>query len=191
MARISDLREHWSDDKIQKVIFAACMVAARFKKKCTVIDIQNALRISYHEAEVIHDFLSDTYLVEARVSTHWIRSARRYVRNNPHPSLAQMCARLDVGDRRGQLLMLELAKRKIVRIKEDFSFEHAKPMATFMELVGQMKVVAKKYNGRCEPELLVRTLFLDETTAFRLAQYGEEVLGLTWRRRSTVGGREH
>jgi hypothetical protein len=48
-----------------------------------------------------------------------------------------------------------------------------------------MKRVAKKYRGRCEPELLVRTPYVDLVTALRLAQYGEEHLGLRWKRRPT------
>jgi hypothetical protein len=56
-------------------------------------------------------------------------------------------------------------------------------MASFDDLVRQMKRVGKKYRGRCEPELLVRTLYIDLCTAMRLAQYGEEHCGLRWKGR--------
>ena len=56
-------------------------------------------------------------------------------------------------------------------------------MATFADLVRQLKRVGTKYNGRCEPQLLVRTLYVDPITAVRLSQYGEENLGLVWKER--------
>lgn len=56
-------------------------------------------------------------------------------------------------------------------------------MASFDDLVRQMQRVGKKYRGRCEPELLVRTLYVDPFTALRLAQYGEEHCGLRWKGR--------
>ena len=56
-------------------------------------------------------------------------------------------------------------------------------MSSFDDLVRQMKRVGKKYRGRCEPELLVRTIYVDLGTAIRLAQYGEEHCGLRWKGR--------
>ena len=48
-----------------------------------------------------------------------------------------------------------------------------------------LKRIAKKYRNRCEPELLMRMMYVDEVTASRLSEYGAKELGLRpkrWRR---------
>lgn len=145
--------------------------------------IQTELQVGYEEATIIHDWLVDNHKAEAKISNHWIRSGRAYVLNNPFPTLGDMARVLKIGERRAFLIMSALVKKRIIRIRIDFSFERLDRMASFTDLVRQMKVVAKKYRGRCEPQLLVRTLHVDLVTAFRLAQYGEENLGFRWKSR--------
>ena len=109
----------------------------------------------------------------------------QYVLNNPCPNLVEMGTMLRIGERRAFLVMLALEEHEkgVIRIKEDFSFERRIRMSSFDDLVRQLKRVAKKYRGRCEPELPLRTLYIDLVTAVRLAQYGEEHMGLRWKRR--------
>lgn len=103
--------------------------------------------------------------------------------NNPCPDLVEMGAMLKIGEKRAFLVMLALEQKGVIRIKDDFSFERRIRISSFDHLVRQMKRIAKKYRGQCEPELLVRTLYIDLVTALRLAQYGEEHCGLRWKRR--------
>ena len=98
------------------------------------------------------------------------------------PNLVEMGTMLRIGERRAFLVMLALEQKGVIRIKEDFSFERRIRMSSFDDLVRQLKRVAKKYRGRCEPELPLRTLYID-LVRLRLAQYGEEHMGLRWKRR--------
>ena len=165
------------------LLLAQVLTSSKDKPRVSCLAIQNEFKISTTEAEVIFDWLADGGQVEPQISKHWIRCGRRYVLNNPIPDLSDMGRKLGVGERRAFLIMLALEKRKIIHIKENFEFDRRKPMATFNDLIKQMKQVAKKYRGRCELTLLARILYLDPITAFRLAQYGQENLGLLWRSR--------
>jgi len=182
---MADLAKLYSYRPMEEVtlLLAQVLTFSRNKEKVSSLDIQNQFKISTPEAEIIFDWLADGGEVEPKISKHWIRCGRRYVLNNPLPDLVDMGRKLGVGERRTFLIMLALEKRKIIHIKENFEFERRKPMATFNDLVKQMRWVAKKYRGRCELTLLARILYLDPITAFRLAQYGQENLGLLWRSR--------
>lgn len=143
--------------------------------------IQSELKVGSEEAAIIHDWLADNHKAEAKISNHWVRSGRAYVLNNPFPTLSDMARVLKIGEKRAFLIMHALVKKRIIKIKSDFAFERVDRMASFTDLVRQMKVISKKYRGRCEPALLVRTMHVDLVTAFRLAQYGEENLGYRWK----------
>ena len=156
---------------------------AKERPELTLLELQRALRLGYGEATVLFDWLADTHVAAGHISNHWIRCGRAYVLNNPCPNLVEMGTMLKIGERRAFLVMLALEKKGAIRIKEDFSFERRIRMSSFDDLVRQMQRVAKKYRGRCEPELLVRTLYIDLVTALRLAQYGEEHRGMRWKRR--------
>ena len=62
-----------------------------------------------------------------------------------------MAAMLKIGDRRAFALMMALERKGVIRIQQGFSFERRIRMASFDDLVRQMKRVGKKYRGRCEP----------------------------------------
>lgn len=57
-------------------------------------------------------------------------------------------------------------------------------MTNFKGLVRQLKVMGKRFRGRCEPELIEQILYVDPMTAVRLSQYAEEHLGLYWKNKS-------
>ena len=103
--------------------------------------------------------------------------------NTPFPSLEEMAKTLGTGDRRAYAIMLELERRRVVRIGTDFEMLRIKRMSRWSDLVRQLKWVSKKYGGRCDASLLMRILYVDAMTAVRLAQYGEENLGLVWKDR--------
>ena len=181
---IHDYLGHKSEEELTAILRKAYLVAKVIGDKCTANDLQDNLGIGYEAALAIHDLFSDRSIIDPAISNHWVRCGRAYALNNISPSLAGMADALAMGGRRAFLVMLELERRKVIYSRSDFSFAHHKRMASFDDLLRQMKVLAKKYNGRCDPELLVRRMFVDETTAFRLAQYGEEHLDLRWKRQS-------
>lgn len=145
--------------------------------------IQDELKIGYGEACIIIDWLADNDKTEARISNHWIRSARIYVMNNKHSSLEEMQERLKLGYKSAFRIMIELQKKELIAIKPDFSFYRKKPGSTRENFISQIKKFAKKYRGRCEPELLMRTMYLDYETALNWAEYGKYELGFVWRGR--------
>ncbi len=146
-------------------------------------DFQEELHVGYPIAVAVVDWLADTRQIKASISNHWIRRGRQYVLNNLFATLEGMSEALGMGAERSFLVMQALEKKKIIRIADDYTFERVGRAASFDDLVRQMKVVGKKYHGRCDPALLVRQLLVDPITAFRLMQYGEEHLGLRWRHR--------
>jgi hypothetical protein len=149
------------------------------------IDFQNHLKIGAEEAFIIQDWLADHLRVKPRISNHWIRCGRLYVLNNMFPSVFGMMERLRIGEQTAFQIMFALQKKGVIKILSDFSFERQKA-STDEDLVRQLKRVAKKYRGRCEPSLLMRILYLDEGTAKRLSEYGAKELGLRpakWRNR--------
>lgn len=182
MADLARLYRHRPVEEVSMLLTRALMLA-KDNPKLDWGDIQNTLKIGAEEASIILDWLADKNEAEPHISTHWIRCGRAYVLNNPFPNLVDMAKALEIGERRAFLIMLALEKKKLLRITQDFSFERLRPMSTFMDLVRQMKPIAKKYRGRCEPTLLMRTLYIDPMTAMRLAQYGEETLGYRWKKR--------
>src|SRR2546423_1585342 len=97
--------------------------------------------------------------------------------NNVLPSLAEMMERIRFGRRTALEVMYELQNRGVVRVRPDFTFEKL-ITSTERDFIRQLTRVAKKYRGRCEPELLMRILYVDAVTAQRLSQYGATELGL-------------
>jgi len=182
MADIEKLYNHRKPEDVLMLLVQASSMAKK-NRELGWSDIQNTLHIGAGEAVIILDWLADNNEAHPKISKHWVRAGRAYVRNNPLPSLATMAWMLEVGERRAFLIMQELERRKLIRIKEDFTFERVGRMASFNDLVRQMKVVAKRFHGRCEPSLLIRTLYIEPYTATRLAQYGEECLSLRWKNR--------
>lgn len=162
-------------------LLEAALQTAQTRAHITPQSLQRALKIRYREALVIHDWLTDQHLAEPTLSTYLIRSARRFVQNNPFPTLEGMALALDVGDRRAFALMLALERRGVIRIGAGFVLLRTKRMSSWNDLTRQLAQVRKTYGNRCEPELLQRVLYVDMVTAIRLAQYGEEQLGLTWK----------
>ena len=183
MIDISRLHRHRTPDEVL-LLLARASTLAKKRPELKWRDLQDTLQIGYGEANLILDWLADHHAAEPVISNHWIRCGRTYTLNNFFPTLVDMANMLDLGERRAFLVMHALEKRNIIRIRTDFSFERIGRMASFADLVHQMKVVANKYRGRCEPELLTRTMYIDWITAVRLAQYGEENLGLRWKNRS-------
>jgi len=165
------------------MMLARALALARRKPQLSWFDIQDELKIGFGEAKIIWDWLVDEHGATPRVSEHWIRAGRAYVLNNPFPTLEDMAIKMAIGERRAFFIMQELEKRGLIKIQSDFSFERTRRMASFGDLVRQLRRVGVKYNGRCEPQLLVRTLYIDPITAVRLSQYGEENLGLVWKER--------
>ena len=149
------------------------------------IDFQSRLSIGYEEASYIQDWLADQYRIPLRMSEHWVRSARVYVKNNAFPSLADMMERIRLGRRTALEVMYALQNRGVIRVRPDFTFEKL-ITSSELDFIKQLKRVAKKYRGRCEPELLMRILYVDGATAQRLSEYGATELGLRpkkWRNR--------
>jgi hypothetical protein len=182
---MADIRKLYQYHEAADVILllARASTLAKERPEIKIYDFQTELKVGFEEASIIYDWIADQYDTEAFISDYRIRSGRRYVRNNPFPSLSDMADKLKLGERRTFLIMQALEKKGIIKIKEDFSFERVGRMASFDDLVEQMKWVGHKYRGRCEPSLLMRLMFLDQVTALRLAQYGEEHLGLIWKNR--------
>jgi hypothetical protein len=149
-------------------------------------EIQDRLAIGYEEACIIIDWLADNYeITEPRMSEHWVRCGRLYVKNNAFPSLAEMMERIRLGRRTALQVMYELQNRGVIRVRLDFTFEKM-ITSTERDFIRQLTRVAKKYRGRCEPELLMRVLYLDVAAAQRLSEYGATELGLRpkkWRNR--------
>lgn len=162
-------------------ILSAARQLAESGTSFSIMSLQRTLRIGYDDAVAVHDWLVDQHAADPTLSNHIIRCGRRFVMNNPFPTLEGLAMALDIGDRRAYAIMLELERRNIIRIGLGFRLERVKRMSAWADLVRQLEWVAKKYKGRCEPELLQRILYLDMFTAVRLAQYGEEHLGLTWK----------
>ena len=165
------------------MLLARAIALARKKPELSWFDVQDELKIGFGEAKIIWDWLVDEHGATPRLSEHWVRAGRTYVLNNPFPTLEDMAIKVNIGERRAYGIMQELEKRGLIKIQSDFTFERTRRMANFADLVRQMKTVGTKYNGRCEPQLLVRTLYVDPITAVRLSQYGEENLGLVWKER--------
>lgn len=182
MATLDPLYKYRPVEEVTLLIARASMLAKE-RPDLTLYQLQNTLHLGYGEAVVLFDWLADNHEVEPHVSNHWLRCGRAYIRNNFFTSLVHMAATLKTGDRRAFALMMALEKKGIIRIQQGFSFERQIRMASFDDLVRQMKRVGKKYRGRCEPELLVRTIYVDLGTVIRLAQYGEEHCGLRWKGR--------
>ncbi len=162
-------------------ILTKALAYAKEHPQSDVYDLQKNLGIGYGEAVIVLDWLGDTHESEPKLSNHWIRAGRTYVLNNPMPTLTEMTQRLKVGEKRGYLIMQTLMQRGLISVNTDFSFIRTRKMHTFKQLIRQVQKVAKKYGGRCEFGLLERTLYIDPITAFRLAQYAEEHLGLYWK----------
>ena len=186
MANLSGLRKQYSPDEFTMLLSRALELAER-NPNVRPDDIQNQLGVGYNPAQVLHDWLVDNHKLEAKISEHWVRMGRLYVQNNLFISLPNMIKQMNVGERRANLIMLELERRGTIKIMADFDFQRLKPMATFEDLVRQMQKFAKKYWNRCEPTLLMRVMYVDIVTACRLAQYGEEKLGMRWK----LGGIEN
>lgn len=182
MAGIDVLYKHFKPEEVA-IMLARASAKAKEDPDLTFTDFQEELHVGYPIAMALVDWLADTHQIEVSISKHWIRRGRQYVRNNFFPSLEEMSQMLKIGARRSFLVMQALEKQKIIKIREDYTFERVGRAASFDDLVRQMKVVGKKYHGRCDPALLVRQLLVDPVTAFRLMQYGEEHLGLRWKRR--------
>ena len=181
MVDLSGLRKNYDPDTFTMLLSRAIKMAEEDAGlKC--IDLQNGLKIGYSTAQTILDWLADNRKIEPKISTHWLRAGRIYVQNNLIPSLQNMIKQMDIGERRAYSLMMELEKRGVIKIQNEFEFLRVKPMASFADLVRQMKKFAKKYNGRCEPTLLARVMYIDLVSAYRLAQYGEENFGYKWSR---------
>lgn len=166
-----------------RTLLRSALSFAQARMGFTPFELQNALRTGYEEALILYDWLTDEGLARSVVSEHMIRCGRRYVLNTPWPTLEGLAIMLDTGQSRAFAIMLELEKRGIIKIGADFSLHRVGRMSSFEDLVRQLRWVAKKYRGRCEPQLLQRILYLDPFTAIRLAQYGEEHLGLRWKER--------
>jgi hypothetical protein len=141
------------------------------------MDFQNQLGIGAEEAAVIQDWLADQYRVQPRMSEHWVRCGRLYVKNTALPSLGDMMERIRLGRRTALQVMYALQQRGVIRVRPDFTFEKL-ITSSERDFIKQLTRVAKKYRGRCEPELLMRILYVDEVTAQRLSAYGAAELGL-------------
>jgi hypothetical protein len=185
---VVDIQKLYLHRTPEEVIFLLAKASNLAKEKPALnwYEIQNELKIGAQEAYLIFDWLADQHATEPFISTHWLRCGRTYVLNNPFPSLAGMSEMLRVGERRSYLIMQELERKGLIRIKPDFGFDRVGRMSSFKDLIRQLKVIAKKYRGRCEPVLLIRKMYIDPVTALRLAQYGEENLGLRWKDRERV-----
>lgn len=179
---IEELLPHRNPHEVSALLEAAVHFAEA-RTRFSPYNLQNELEIGYNEAVAIHDWLADQHLTDPILSTYHIRCARRFVQNNPFPTLHDMTLALNIGDRRAFALMLELERRGVINIGAGFTLSRTKRMSSWGDLTRQLAWVSKKYGKRCEPELLVRTLYVDMFTAIRLAQYGEEQLGLSWKER--------
>lgn len=158
--------------------------AAKFaegKDDVSIIDVQNELHCGYDNAVLVTDWLQDNFKTSPKLSNHWIRCGRMYCMYNEYISLADMTEKLHVGDRRAYAIMLELVRRKIIRITTDFAFERIKTAATLPDFERAIHRYAKKYRGRCEPELLERVLYISYDKACMLAEHGRDNMGYVWR----------
>ena len=182
MIDLEHLYQHYDFEEVSMML-AQALALARKKPQLSWFDIQDELKIGFGDAKIIWDWLVDEHGATPNVSEHWVRSGRAYVLNNPFPTLEDMAIKMSIGERRAFFIMQELEKRGLIKIQADFSFERSCRMSSFADLVRQVKRVGTKYNGRCEPQLLVRMLYVDPVTAVRLSQYGEENLGLVWKER--------
>ncbi len=183
MADLERLYQNRGTEKAMEILAKATKLA-KDSPDIHKLDLQRELDIGYSESVIVLDWLADTHEIEMGISEHLIRQGRKYAHNHPFPSLSDMTEKLGVGETRAQLVMQALQKRGIIRIKPDFAFERTGRMTSFAGFIRQLKVIGKKYDGRCEPWLLKRLMFVDPLTAMRLAQYGEEFLGFTWKERS-------
>ncbi len=147
------------------------------------IEVQDTLHVSANASYVIVDWLADNFKTRPRMSNHWLRCARMYVMNNEEISLHEMTSRLNVGNRTAFQFMLALEKKGYIKILPDFKFERTRKGTDMTGFEQQIKKFAKKYRGRCEPELLERLLYVDYEKAFMLAEHGRNVLGFAWRGR--------
>ncbi|MEN9561417.1 MAG: hypothetical protein RIQ56_690 [Candidatus Parcubacteria bacterium] len=182
MTDLETLYQRYPLEEVSSML-ARALAFARTKPLVSWSDIQHELRIRFGDAKIILDWLVDEHGATPVVSTHWLRAARRYVLNNPFPTLEDMALKLDIGERRTFFVMQELERTGFIKIQSDFSFERTCRMSTFSDLVRQVRQVGKKYKGRCDPQLLLRTMYIDPMTAVRLSQYGEEHLGFVWKAR--------
>ena len=64
---------------------------------------------------IIQDWLADQYYVQPRMSEHWVRCGRLYVKNNAFPSLADMMERIRFGRRTTLQVMYSLQNRGVIR----------------------------------------------------------------------------
>lgn len=147
----------------------------------TWIEVQNRLHVGAESSYVIVDWLADNFKTRPRMSNHWVRCARMYVVNNKETSLEEMSSRLKVGNRTAFQIMLTLEKKGYIKILSDFKFERVKKGTDMTGFERQIQKFARKYRGRCEPELLERLLYIDYDTAFKLAEHGRDTLGYVWR----------
>lgn len=183
MADLKKLYESRGMEKAMQILAKGSDIAKE-KPNVNANDLQVDLDIGYGEAVMVLDWLADNRETEPKLSAHWIRAGRTYVLNNPTPSLQDMCQRLKIGERRGYLIMQKLIARGLIGVNAEFYFQRKRKMNTFKDMIRQVKKIAKKYNGRCEFALLERTLYIDPVSAFRLAQYAEEYLGLYWKKKN-------
>lgn len=180
MPDLSLLYEQYGVDKTMNLLNRA-LEMTETNPSVTWIEIQNNLHVSNVASYVLIDWLADNFKTRPRISNHWIRCGRVYVMNNEETSLQEMSSRLNVGNRTAFCVMLELEKKGHIKIISDFRFERIKNGTTTSGFDRQIKRFAKKYRGRCEPELLMRTLYIDYDKAFKLAEHGRDNLGFVWR----------
>lgn len=180
---MTDIRKLFTSRNFESTIalLNEALALAKERQNLGWYDIQNALKIGFEDACILQDWLADSYKTEPPITKYWIQCGRTYVLNNPLPSLAGMAERVRIGDRRAFLIMQELQKRGLISLLSDFSFERHHSGTTEAGFIRQMKRWAKKYRGRCEPELLMRTMYVDYETAYKLAEYGRDHLGFKWR----------
>jgi hypothetical protein len=176
--------QHGADDTIY--LLNRALEMAETNPSITFDDLQKSLSISTPAAYVIVDWLADNFKTAPRMSNHWIRCARMYVVNNTDTSLEDLTTKLNVGNRTAFQLMLALEKKGYIKILSDFTFERIKNGTDRVGFERQIKKFAKKYRGRCEPELLQRLLYIDYDTAFKWAEHGRDTMGFIWRGRWKV-----
>lgn len=159
---------------------------AKINPQIDWVKLQKAFGIGYEPACIIHDWLGDGYLTEPRVTNHWKRRVKAYIMNNQSPTLVGIVEKLKIGYRTSSLILVELQKKGLVDIKIDMSFIRLCPKATRAQLIQQLKVYGKKYRGRCEPELLMRLMYVDSDTAKWLSEYGFRKLGFKRKYRERI-----
>lgn len=179
------LYKWFEPEKVQELL-AQAQILAQSDPELGWYKIQSQLEVGQQAAVVILDWLADKGFVKITITNHWIRAGKTYARNNIAPNLAEMQDSLRVGEQRALAIMRALVQKRVIEVTPEFDFVLIKRAATFADLVRQLKIVAKRYRGRCEAQLLMRVMFIDPITATRLAQYGEEYLGLYWKNKKRI-----